>query len=165
MKIIDSKGRLFGKLNIIDLIIVVCILVLAFGAVVKFNKTDATMTTDRVIEYTMKISSIREASVDALKKNYKGLSESESNRELGDIIDIKIEQAKELTQLADGSYKDVELPDRFDLLVTVRVIGTQTADNYFAASGKRIINGDTVKFTNKYMETSGLIKSVRVIEE
>ncbi len=162
MKIMDSKGRLFKKINIIDLIIVVCIAVLAFGAVVKFNKTDKTMTTDRVIEYTMKISSIRQASVDALEQNYEGLTESEGGRELGDITDIESQPAKELTQLADGSYKEVELPDRYDLLVTVRVKGTQTADNYFAASGKRIINGDTVKFTNGYLETSGVIKSVKV---
>lgn len=165
MKIIDSKGRIFGKLNIIDLIIVICVAVLALGAVIKFNKTDATMTTDRMIEYTMKVSSIRKASVEALEENYEGLVEIESNRELGDIVDVKSNPARELTQLADGSYKEVELPDRYDLLLTVRVKGTETADNYFASSGKRIINGDTVKFTNKYLETSGIIKSVKVIEE
>lgn len=165
MKIIDKKGRLFGKVNVIDLIIVVCVAVLAFGAVVKYNKIDKTMTTDKVIEYTMKISSIRKASIDALEKNYEGLKESEGGRELGDITEVKTEPAKELIQLADGSYKEVELPDRYDLLVTVKVKGTETEDNYFAASGKRIINGDNVKFTNGYLETSGIIKSVKVIEE
>ena len=165
MKITDSKGRLFGKVNIVDLIIVVCIVVLALGVFLKNGKLDGKMTTDTVIEYTMKVSSIRKASVEALEKNYEGLTEIESNRELGDIIDIKKSPAKELTQLADGSYKQTELPDRYDVLITVRVKGSETADNYFAQSGKRIINGDTVKFTNSYLETSGIIKSVRTVEE
>ena len=41
MKIIDEKGRLFGKLNLIDLLVIVLILAVVFVAVWKLGGSKA----------------------------------------------------------------------------------------------------------------------------
>ena len=41
MKIIDEKGRLFGKVNLLDLVIVLVIVLLAVSLVLKFGREEA----------------------------------------------------------------------------------------------------------------------------
>lgn len=58
MKIIDEKGRLFGKLNIIDLLVILLIAAIAVAAVMKFTGADTAndhydASLNRNIEYTV----------------------------------------------------------------------------------------------------------------
>ena len=72
--------------------------------------------------------------------------------------------AKELEFLDDGTYKEIEFIDKHDILLTLKVTGTETADNFYTTSGKKLIVGDTLVIYNGYMSTSGTIKSVKVLE-
>ena len=58
MKIIDSKGKLFGKVNIIDLAVIIVAVVLVLSAMIKFDRAEKQMTSDKVIEYTLKIKQL-----------------------------------------------------------------------------------------------------------
>ena len=66
MKIIDEKGKLFGKINIIDLIIVLVIFALSAATFIKFRTSDAYMSKDTIIEYTLLVENVRTPTVDAL---------------------------------------------------------------------------------------------------
>ncbi|QUH30143.1 DUF4330 domain-containing protein [Vallitalea guaymasensis] len=41
MKIIDKNGKLFGKINIMDIIIILLVIVIVFAVYSKFNKNDS----------------------------------------------------------------------------------------------------------------------------
>lgn len=165
MKIIDEKGRLFGKINLIDLIIIVAVVVLSVATVVKFRASDSYLSKGRILEYTMLVENVRQATVDAIGQKTEGLIDYESKKEIGDIVDYKVMGASEIELMSDGTYKDVKYKDKFDILLTVRVEGTETQDNFYTLSGKKIVVGDGMAINNGYAGTYARIKSVRTIEE
>lgn len=66
MKIIDEKGKVFGLINIIDLIIILLVLLVAGGAYYKFsNKT--VQAKQVTVEFQVLIPHVRPELVDAVK--------------------------------------------------------------------------------------------------
>lgn len=161
-KIIDSKGRIFGKINIIDFGIIIAVIVLIMMTMIKFDKADKYMTSDKTIEYTLKIKGIRQVSIDALKAEFKGIKEYDTKKELGDIVDMEVKPSEELIRLADGSYKIVELDDVHDVYLTIQVKGTETEDNFYTSTGKKLIVGETITLNNDHVTSNGVVKSVKV---
>lgn len=164
MKIIDSKGKLFGKVNIIDLAVIIVAVVLVLSAMIKFDRAEKQMTSDKVIEYTLKIKQIRQPTIDALNEEFTEIKETDTEKVLGDITDIEITPAQELVKLNDGSYKIVELKEVYDALLTIRVQGTETEDNYYTHTGKKLIVGEKITINNEHVTSAGTIKSVKVVE-
>lgn len=163
MKIIDEKGRLFKKINIIDLVIVIAVIALLVATVVKFKTSDTYLSKGRTLEYTMLVENVRQPTVDAINQA-DALIDYESKKEIGSITDVKVMGASELELMNDGKYKDVKFKDRFDILITVSVTGTETEDNFYTTSGKKIVVGDEIKINNGYVGTVAIVKSVRSIE-
>lgn len=164
MKIIDEKGRLFGKINVIDLLIIVVVFALAAATFIKFRTSDSYMSKDTIIEYTLLVENIRTPTVDAINEKKDGILDYETKKEIGDIVDAEISGASELEMLNNGKYKEVEYKDKYDLLLTIQTKGTETADNYYTASGKKLVVGDTITIYNEYASTTGKVKSIKVME-
>lgn len=164
-KIIDSKGKLFGKLNIIDLLIIIVVLILALSATKKLDETAAKKNTDKTIVYTVKIQQVRQATVDALYKETEGIIDFETKKAIGDIVDIEVSKAIEPLELVDGSYTTAQYENKFDMNVTMKVKGTETEDNYYTMDGKTIIVGGGLNLYNGYANISGVVSGVEVIKE
>ena len=163
MKIIDEKGRLFKKLNIIDLVIVIAVIALLVATVVKFRTSDTYLSKGRTLEYTMLVENVRQPTVDAINQA-NALIDYESKKEIGNITDVEVSGASELELMNDGKYKEVKFKDKFDVLLTVSTTGTETQDNFYTSSGKKIVVGDEIKINNGYVGTVAIVKSVRSIE-
>lgn len=165
MKIIDEKGRLFGKINLLDLLIIVALIVLAVSVFAKFGKSEASyVTSDKVLEYTVKVECVRTPTVEAIAQNHTGLTDYDTGKDVGDIINVEQTAAVELVKLADGTYTYAEHEDKYDLLITLRVRGTETSDNFFTTSGKKLVVGDDFKIYNGYASTTAKVRSVKVAE-
>ena len=65
-----KDGKLFGKISIIDIIVVLCVIVLAFGIYAKFtSNSDAVSSSEKAkIEYVYKVKGVRDFTIDAFKK-------------------------------------------------------------------------------------------------
>lgn len=113
----------------------------------------------------MKISQVRQPTIDALNKNLKSIKNFENEKELGEITDIKMSKAKEIVHLNDGTYKEVYFEDKYDLMLTVKVEGTETEDNYYTLSGQKIIVGENLSINNDYVTSYAVIKTVEVVSE
>ncbi len=164
MKIIDEKGKFFGKINIIDLIIVLVIFALAIATFIKFRTSDAYISKDTVIEYTLLVENVRTPTVDALKENADGIIDYETKKEIGDILDMEVLGASELELMTDGTYKDVKFKDKYDVLLTIQTKGTETEDNFYTLSGKKLVVGDEIMLYNEYASTMGIVKSIKVLK-
>ena len=164
MKIINEKGKLFGKINVIDLLIVIAIFALCMGTFVKFRTSDTYLNKDTVLEYTVLVEGVRTPTVEAVNQKKTGILDYETKKEIGDIMNVESETAKELVFLNDGTYKELEITDRYDMLLTFKVTGTETADNFYTTSGKKLVVGDSIVVYNGYMSTTGTVRSVKVLE-
>ena len=71
MKLVDSKGKIFGKINLLDLVIFVIILGLLYGIVSSlhiFSKKE--MVTYKWVELKIKCSDVLNEVVGVIKPNF-----------------------------------------------------------------------------------------------
>lgn len=165
MKIIDEKGKLFGKMNILDLIVVLLIIAAVVFVALKLGGVGDSDTA--TIEYKIEILGIREETVNALKKNSIGLynTVNDAGQTVGDIVGIEVRNARELTLLENGEYTYAEHDSKFDVVLTVRTVGKVNKTGIYSSGGVQILCGEELKFSNGYCLTSGEVISSEVLPE
>ena len=111
MKIIDHEGRLFGKISVIDLLVVAVVIVLA--AALRFKSGQA-ITGTSVPEETIVFQ------VQLYDLNY-----ASGGRSLGEVTEIQVvrEPGTLVAALDDGTAGPVEVEDSVNLLLTVKGSG------------------------------------------
>ena len=101
--------------------------------------------------------------VDALEKKGK-VTDKKSEKDLGEIVDVQVENATLQSTTASGELKNPELPGRYTCYVTIRATGKESDDNYILEDSTELSVGRNVDLYSKYVKTSGDIKSVKVVE-
>ena len=72
---IDEKGRLFGKINIVDLLVILVVIIAAVVLGMKFLKPGSSGvvgggSTTTHVEYTVLVESVQPAVYESIKENY-----------------------------------------------------------------------------------------------
>lgn len=129
MKIIDEKGKLFGLVNIVDLLVLVAVLLVIGGAAYKFKAHDSGGEgATKTVSVTVLAPALRPEMLTNIKVGDKMVSGT-SYTDVA-IKDIKIKPAFMVT--TDSAGRRVEATDPYlkDLIVTVE--------------GKTVISGGTI---------------------
>lgn len=158
--IINKDGKLFGKVSIVDVAVVIIILVLAIGGYRMFSgNTGAVVSTGEKIECTFIVKNVRTYTVEALEK--KGsLYDKTSKEYIGEIKDIKVEDGLYQVNMADGSFKQATAEDRYNVYVTVEFEGKASENGYYTAANKYLGAGTTLGITTKYAECESTVYSI-----
>ena len=154
--IIDKNGNLFGKINIIDLFVLVVLILAAVFLWYKFTGLNNTKSGAVEKTYTVLVSGIKEDSAKYLKKGEKLYDDK--NAYMGEIADIKLRPSESIRTLENGQYKVSENPERVDAVLTVHGVGF-TSGGIFYLDGKnsllvgteRFFKGDRVDFEGKIL--------------
>ncbi len=166
--IINKQGKLFGKVSIIDILAIVAVLVLIIGVYMRFVKPDDTGVdtgaSSSVFEYDIDVNTVRIGTVEALKAGGP-VTDLSTKEEMGEIVSVTERPAYDAHIMADGSYRNAEVPDRYDVTVTVRVNGKISADGFYTKQNKQIAPGSHYNFTSKLASTSGTVSDVREVTE
>lgn len=164
MKILDSKGKIGGKISIVDLLVIVLLIACIVFVVFKLQAKNEITGSGTTFEYTVKVEGIRQVSLDALRAESKGAKNAENKKDIGEIIDVQATPAKMLVQAVNGDYLWADYPDRFDVIITLRAVGNETADGYFCKSGEQLIVGNTLGVYNGTAQAFGTIQTVTVVK-
>ncbi len=158
---INKEGKLFGKISIIDILAIVFIIFLAFGVYARFFMGNQKVeTASSPIEYVIKVSEVRIGTANALS-SFKGDVYNDTTKEyIGTITDVTYEEAKGTVELLNGELKEVTLPERYDVLVTVRLDGKINSTGYYTKTNQPIAAGSDLVFTSKAAKTTGIILDV-----
>lgn len=163
MKVIDEKGKIFGKINIFDLMVILAIVILigAVGYKLIDNKRQANneIPTKTYI-VTVKSFEMPPTYVDALKKDDRIFYDLDGFVN-AKIIDIHQEPAQITVQTADGRLVQAESTDLVDVTIDLEVVHKLTTSDirvgrYAVAVGSRF----TIK-TIYAMGTDSLILDIR----
>ncbi len=159
--IINKDGKLFNKISIIDIIVILAVVVLALGLYARFSSSDTAVSTTekQQIEYTVSVKGIRIGSVEALQQGGP-VTNSTTKEYAGEIVDVTYEEAIEARELSDGTVVQTLLPERYNAKVTISVDGSVSSSGYYTPSNQSINIGSTLYFTTKYANTSGTIIDV-----
>jgi len=115
-----EKGKLFGLLNIVDLIIVLLILGAIWGIFAKTSllghiKQNYTVSPVRVL---IIVEGVRQYTVDVVKPG-DPIKESRSGEQLGVVKEVKVEDHKEKTSDAQGVWHMSPVPGKKNIYLTV----------------------------------------------
>ena len=161
---INKEGKLFGKVSIVDILVIIALIVVILGVYTKFFKTNETVSTDMVvIEYQMRVEDVREGTVKALENL--GIIKDEKTKEyMGEITDAYREVARREMSEGDGDVIYAVLPDRYNSVITIRVEGKSNNSGYYTKDNKLLSVGSKVDIVTKYAKTSGEIISIKEVK-
>ncbi len=159
-KIIDEKGRLFGKISIIDIIVIIIAIVLVVAVYVKFGKnSSANLTETHEVTYTMEVNGIREGTADAVRVGDK-LYDYEHKVYIGEITDIQEKPATAVIQDLSGNYKETDVAGRYYLLLTLRADCEVVDGRVYSQGTQEITVNANQRCYSKYATFSGKIMKI-----
>jgi hypothetical protein len=161
----DRNGKIKGKFNVIDLLVILLLIAVVIGICVRFgSKVTTAVKSDEEFEYVVKLDSVRQYTIDALEKKGK-LSDKKATVDLGEIVSVESEPAEFLSETADGRMVYAEQPERYTVYVTIKTRGKESDNSYITADSNELSVGRTTEIYSKYVHTSGQIMSVKKISE
>ena len=139
MKLIDSKGRIFGKLSIIDMLIILILAVLLIGIFVRsfVLETTATNTPDITFHYKAKISSVSDRIVDEFQVG-DAIYNDASGEFYGTIVDVEVTDAVVWVANSEGQQVQTTYPDKSDVYITVEATGIVSDGRYLISRANEI---------------------------
>lgn len=156
----NKNGKIKGKFNIIDLLVIILIAAVVVGIAVRYGSSVTTaVKSDEEFEYVVKVESVRMFTIDALEKKGK-VTDKKSTLDLGEITDVQYEQTKYQSTTADGRIIFAEQPECYTAYVTIRTRGKESDNSYITADSNELSVGRTTEIFSKYVHTSGTILSV-----
>lgn len=161
---IDKNGKLFSKISIIDILIILAVILCIAGAFIRFSGLLGNNNTTSVdFEYVMRIQQIREESADALLKKGEVYSNLSDGAYMGTIIAAEKRPNDDYAELYDGSIVKTSAKDRYDVYITVSVSGKQTPTALYTSDGKRIEVGSLEYIATKWVAAEAEIVSMNIL--
>lgn len=160
MKIIDKRGRLFGLINIVDLLIIVLLLALVAVGVKRFgNKAAVGEATTKKGVITAEIKDVR----DVTAKNVKvgdPIYDYDKGTLIGKIITAEVEPYKDKTEY-QGKFYNAEVPGKYRVIVTLDADVKETQD-FYQVGTEQIRIGAEMRIKNKSITSFMTILGIEV---
>ena len=161
MKIIDEKGRLFGKVSLIDIFVVLFALVMVLAVYLRFfsNETTSIRTGGEKFTYTVKVEGVRQWTVDGFHVGDK-MWDSDHDTYIGTITAVRSEPSTWEFELSDGTYQVASREGRYDLYLTVEAEGIIKNGRYYASRTYEVGTNSAVYLYTKYCSVTATVWSM-----
>lgn len=155
---IDEKGKLFGKISVIDIALIVLVAAAVAFVGIKFfgNGTDDSQQME--CSYVVEIKDIKESSLEYIKEG--DMLYDDKGAFMGVIEKTpKATPSVKVVEKNDGTFATAEVPGRVDVLVNIRGGGIKNANGFYL-DGKvslllgtyRFFKDDDIDFTASVVE-------------
>lgn len=160
MKIIDKKGRLFGLINIVDLLVIILILALALVGVKRFGSKGAVgeVTTKKGV-ITAEIKDVRDVTANNVKVG-DPIYDYDKGTYLGKIATAEVEPYKDKTEY-QGKFYNAEVPGKYRVIMTIDADIKDTQD-FYQVGTEQIRIGAEMRIKNKNITSFMTVLGVEV---
>lgn len=160
-KWIDEKGRLFGKVSLIDIFVILFALLMAFAVYLRFfsNETTSIRGGNDTFTYVARINGLRQWTVDGFHVGDK-LWEEEHDTCMGTIKAIEVVPASWEYDLMTGEVVQASPENRYDVYLTIEAEGLVSDDRYYASRTVEIGVNGYIYFYTKYCAVSATVWSI-----
>lgn len=162
---IDEKGKLFGKISIVDMLIVLIVLMAAAGVYYKASKSGLgpiQLKQDKLEITILTNSEARQSVVDCLNVG-DAIYDWEKSNLIGRLVDKQVQPLRVHAVDAQGNWKYSEKPGLLSVLMTIEADGV-VSDDSIRIDGKAYLAGHTLIVKSKATKFQGQIQSIRVKE-
>lgn len=148
------------KFTWIDALVLVVIIGLIAGTCVKFFGKETTAVTQETVDvqFRLQISSVRQATIDALQVG-DTVWEEENGNAVGVITEILVEPSLSSYAHDDGTIQQIEVEGRYNVTLTISAQGVVSGQTYKIGTHTLYINYAGTYFT-KYSTWSAKIISI-----
>jgi len=162
MKLVNEKGKLFGIINLVDLLILIAVLLVAGAVGYKMLAAPvaATITPEKEVEVVVAIRGAMPYLVDEVMKLEEGERLIAGNDYVnGSIKSVTTEPYTFTTTTADGPIVEVTDPVKRDILITIKSSGNPDAP-IFKIGNQEVRAGRGFTFKTQRVEVESLVRSV-----
>ena len=161
MKIIDKNGKLFGKISILDIIIVACIVFVAVIFIMnKGGKVAVPIGADSSVEYTVKFKAYNVYKGERSPFNVGDGLYSNNGEYIGEITAVEEKATVSKIKLQNGNYTDFESPICVDYFITIEGSGTSSEKGTFAEGTFALYPNNSVMVNSKSFAGNAVVLSV-----
>ncbi|NLA86420.1 MAG: DUF4330 domain-containing protein [Clostridiales bacterium] len=162
-KIIDEHGRVFGKVSIIDFIVILIVLALGAALYFKYNVLEVTSTAEKSdkITYEITIFGARVHTANGIKINDAIYDKNGSGgHSVGTVAGIAMADAKKTSALADGTTVNGNYEGRYDITLTIEAGGTVSDGRYLVNRTYEINTNSVRTYYTKYSTFEATITEI-----
>jgi len=153
---IDENGRLFGRVSVIDVLIVVALVVLVGGYVFNRTSQDIQMiiNPNTPIYLTVRVDGVRDFSLQAVEEGDIVFRQHERTP-LGTVINVEHAPAYSLAIRTDGTALMAPMEGRYALYITIACQGSVTSTGYFVNGTLQMsVGGGLTIQSNQFFATA-----------
>ena len=156
-KIIDDRGRLFGKISVIDIFVIIVAAVLVFAVYTKTRDsgTPSASVNTVPVTYSVFVNAVRDTTVSLLRPGDKLYTES--GIYIGVIKDTLVADSQKALALIDGTSVMAPVDERFDVTLIVEAQCSEAGGRYYADRAFELNSNAEHKLVTKYNAITGTI--------
>lgn len=157
MKILDKRGRVFGRINIIDLLLVLVVAILIVGGVYKLQKmTHIADKGSQAIPLQIEVESVHEGLTSEINIG-DVLLNSVTGVEFGKVLSKDIKPHEELVIGKDGKVEFKAIPGLFDVVIDLDSKGKFTNEGILIGNNSIYVGSEIRLKSSLYVFDSEVI--------
>ncbi len=160
MKLMDQKGRLFGKIHLLDLLIALLLIAGIIGMGMRFAVSDDAVIHPKSATYTIEFTEKEGWIQDAYKV---GDTLWEKGENMGTVTKVEVFPHQSLEVLPNGSAEMVEHAITYDVILTVETDNIREHDGTFIGS-QEFLSGTGHTLSNGFISCGGKVRSIDIKE-
>ncbi len=154
--IIDEKGKIFGKISIIDLSVIVILLLAIIGGVLVYGFSSAKKEGpqdikkgDTIDEITVKlvVEDVRDITRDAFEPGDLVFAALEK-KVMGEIEKVESKPYQSLVTSVDGNMVYSDVPEKYEVTMYLKTWGIETGKGCLNENDLKISSGETLIIKN-----------------
>ena len=172
----DKNGKLFGKISIVDIAVILVLVVGVCGIFYTKAELDkgnvlsndgamlikSSAKTD-VLEVALKIENVRDITRDAIVVGDE-VYITATNKLLGNVVRVESKPHKTDAMTDEGVIYKTAIPERFDVTIVVETAGKKKPEGYFTSNNFHLYYGKSIEVKTSTIQTNPTICGITVIE-
>lgn len=156
---IDEKGKLFGKISVIDFVIIVVLIVVLAGTAYKFlADDDIDVTKNDTFTTVLRIDGVKDFYLDYMHPG--DVVYEQNGGKLGTITKIATEPYQAIfSGDKEGEYLTYE--NRYNIYITLASKGTVNSKGFYAEGNRQLFSGAAINLQSRlFASTTATIYAV-----
>lgn len=157
MKLFDEKGRIFGLINYVDLLVILMIVLVGakFLVVDKVQDDITIINNNQEIRFVYEVNGIRDISVGSVQIG-DVFKDDKTKGVLGEVVAKEVNKAKMATTNSNGEVIYAEIPDRYVMRLTIKGSGVAN-DSEVKIGGTVLQIGKLITIDSKVNRFEGVV--------
>lgn len=156
---IDRKGRLFGKINIIDLLFLLILIIAVVGGISRFRNSSISVENVTEGKMTLLVDDIRAISAENIVEGEE-LYSYDKGVYFGKIVSKNVVPYEKEIEY-EGQWVKAPVPDKYSVYIDVDVDVTET-DKAHMVAGQEVRVGTEYRLKSKSIGFSGICIGISV---